>query len=59
MEQDEDGVIGWEVSLASCPIQEEMGQVVEAPHNGVIVPLGGAVACQNNMETFKKMYSFQ
>lgn len=50
MEQDKDGVIGREVGLSSCPIQEQMGQIVEASHYGVVVPLGGTVACQNNMD---------
>lgn len=49
VEQDKDGVVGRQVSLAACPIQEQMGQVMEAPHHGVVVSLGGAVACQKNV----------
>lgn len=51
VEQDKDGVIGRQVSLATCPIQEQMGQVMEAPHHGVVVSFGGAVACQNNVRS--------
>lgn len=55
VEQDKDGVVGGEVSLSSCPVQEQMGQVVEAPHHGVISPLGGAVACPwNSNSNYKK-----
>lgn len=32
-----------------------MGQVVEAPHHRVIVPLGGTVSCRNNTKTHKEM----
>lgn len=46
VEQHKDGVVGGEVSLSSCAIQEQMGQVVEAPHHRVVVPLGGTVACR-------------
>lgn len=48
VEQDEDGVIGGEVGLSPSSIQEQMGQVVETSHYGVVVPLGGAVSCQNH-----------
>lgn len=51
VQQDEDGVIGREVSLSSRPIQEEVGQIMEAPHNRVVVPLGGAVACRKSTRT--------
>lgn len=44
VQQDKDGVVGREVSLSARPIEEEMGQVVEAADHGVIHPLGGAVA---------------
>ena len=46
VEQHEDGVVGREVGLSPCAVQEEMCQVVEAPDHGVIIPLGGAVAYQ-------------
>lgn len=55
VEQDEDGVIGREVSLSSCAIQEQVCQVVKAPHHRVVVPLGGAVACQNSQKTHQEM----
>ncbi len=54
VEKDEDGVIGREVSLSSSAVQEQMGQVVEAPHHRVVHPLGGAVACQNNRKCMRK-----
>lgn len=44
VQQDKDGVIGREVSLSTRPVEEEVGQVVEAADHGVIHPLGGAVA---------------
>lgn len=44
VQQDEDGVVGREVSLSARPVEEEMGQVVEAADHGVVHPLGGAVA---------------
>lgn len=46
VEQDKNGIVGREVRLSSRPVQEQMGQVVEASHYGVVVPLGGAVACR-------------
>lgn len=48
VEQNEDGVVGGQVSLSSSSIQEQMGQVVEASHYGVVVPLGGTVTYQNS-----------
>lgn len=51
VEQNKDGVIGGQVSLSSSSIQEQMSQVVEASHYGVVVPLGGAVTCQNSMKS--------
>lgn len=44
VQQDKDGIVGGEVSLSACPIEEEVGQVVEAADYWVIHPLGGAVA---------------
>lgn len=44
VQQDKDGVVGREVSLSACPVEEEMGQVVEAADHGVVHPLGGAVS---------------
>lgn len=44
VQQDKDGVVGREVSLSARPVEEEMGQVVEAADHGVVHPLGGAVA---------------
>lgn len=44
VQQHEDGVVWREVSLSSCAVQEQMSQVVEAPHRGVVVALWGAVA---------------
>lgn len=44
VQQDKDGVVGREVSLSACSVEEEMGQVVEAADHGVVHPLGGAVA---------------
>lgn len=44
VQQHEDGVVWREVSLSSCAVQEQMRQVVEAPHRGVVVALWGAVA---------------
>lgn len=55
VEQDEDGVVRGEVSLSSCPVQEQMSQVVEASHYRVVVPLGGAVACQNSTKGHEKL----
>lgn len=54
VEQDKDGVIGGKVSLSSCPVQKQVSQVVEAPHYGVVVPLGGAVACQNTTRNHER-----
>lgn len=45
VQQDEDGVVGRQVSLSACAVQEQVCQVVEASHHRVIVPLWGAVAC--------------
>ena len=50
VEQDEDGVVGGEVGLAAGAVQEQMGQVVQAADGGVVVPLGGAVACGRSRE---------
>lgn len=44
VQQDKDGVVGGQVGLSSRPVQEQMRQVVEAPHYGVVVAFGGAVA---------------
>ena len=46
VQQHEDGVVGGEVGLPARPVQEQVGQVVQAPHRGVVVPLGGTVACR-------------
>lgn len=55
VEQDEDGVVRGEVSLSSSPVQEQMSQVVEAPHYRVVIPLGSAVACQNSTKGHEKL----
>lgn len=47
VQQDKDGVVGGEVGLTARPVEEQMSQVVEAPHHGVVVALGGAVAWTN------------
>jgi len=44
VQQDKYGIIGWQVSLSTCPIEKEVGQIVEAADDGVIHPLGGTVA---------------
>lgn len=44
VQQDKDGVIGREVSLSARPVEEEVGQVVQAADYRVIRPLGGTVA---------------
>lgn len=54
VEQDKDGVVGGQVSLSSSSIQKQMGQVVEAPHYGVVVPLGGAVTYQSNINNMNE-----
>lgn len=54
VQQHKDGVIGRKVSLATCSIQEQVCKVVEASHHGVVVPLGGAVACVKGMKTHEK-----
>lgn len=56
VQQDEDGVVGRQVSLPACAVQEQVCQVVEASHHWVIVPLGGAVACNGKMKTHKEMF---
>lgn len=47
VQQDEDGVVGGQVGLSARPVQEQVSQVVEAPHDGVVVAFGGAVAWGN------------
>ena len=44
VQQDKDGIIGREVSLPARPVEEEVGQVVEAADHRVVHPLRGAVA---------------
>ncbi len=44
VQQDKDGIVGREVSLSACPVEEEVGQVVEAADHRVVHPLGGTVA---------------
>lgn len=44
VQQHKDGVIWWEVSLSTCPIEKKMGQVVEAADHRVIHPLWCTVA---------------
>lgn len=51
VEQDKDGVVGGQVSLSSSSVQKQMSQVVEAPHYGVVVPLGGAVTYQSSINS--------
>lgn len=58
VQQDKDGVIGRKVSLAPCSVQEQVCKVVEASHHGVIIPLGGAVACVNQMKMHERRRSF-
>lgn len=44
VQQDKNGIVGREVSLSAGPVEEEVGQVVEAADHGVVSPLRGAVA---------------
>lgn len=44
VQQDEDGIVGREMSLSARPIEEEVSQVVEAANHWVVCPLRGAVA---------------
>ena len=44
VQQNEDRVVGGQVSLAPRAVQEQVGQVVEAADPRVVHPLGGAVA---------------
>jgi hypothetical protein len=48
VEKHEDGVVGREVGLSPCPVQKQVGQVVEAPYHWVVVSLGGTIACAHN-----------
>lgn len=58
VQEDEDGVVGWQVSLPPSAVQEEVGQVVQAPHNGVVVTLWVAVAYQRwKQNTFTVSHS--
>ena len=50
VQEDEDWVVGREVSLPSGAVQEEMGQVVQAADHGVVVPLGVTVAWQRQAD---------
>lgn len=43
VQQDKDRIVGREVGLSTCPIEEEVGQVVEAADHRVVHPLGGTV----------------
>lgn len=43
VQQDKYGVIGRQVSLSTCPIEKEVGQVVEAADDRVIHPLRSTV----------------
>lgn len=45
VQEDEDGIVGGQVGLPSGAVQEEVGQVVQASHYGVVVTLWVAVAC--------------
>ena len=44
VQQDEDGVVRGQVRLSPGPVQEQVGQVVEAADHRVISPLRGRVA---------------
>ena len=43
VQQDKYGVVGRQVSLSACPVEEEVGQVVEAADDRIIYPLRSTV----------------
>lgn len=53
--QDKDGIVRRRASLSTCPLQEGVGQVVEAADDGVLRPSGGAVAKKTKKKAMKAL----